>query len=756
MSAALLYLFIVLLLILFYLGIFLAHGAWLVGDHAEQHYPWAVYLAESLRQGRLPFWTDQIHSGFPLTAEGQIGSFYLPNLFFYFLFPIRQAYAWNIIFHLLLSAGFTLVFMRSLGLERRAAFIGTFIYFFGSTLGGAYYNITSLKVLTWFPLTLFAADKILRAEKIPWKWIGLEGFLFSLELLAGYLQFATYAVIFAGLYFLCRMLDTGFPKKGLQAWAAMALALLFGVLLAFPQLQLTYELALRSTRAQMEEAFVYVGSYSPFALACLLFPSLEGLFVSKLYLGILSLFFIAVSFFIRKKGFIAIYLLALIAFLLALGRFSPVYVLLVKSLHFYAFRTPVKIIFFCGFFLSVLTALGVQACMRREEEPALETGSKTFICFCAVLLGGAAFAYFAFNSFEKPLYQTGEWLVKKFIYGTAGHPFDWGHYERRLSQFIRYAQFILDPRGPVIALPLLKIFAASVLITTFVSRILRPSLFYALSFLLLVVDLQMSYSDIQGDYASYAHFEQKNGVTEFLEKNLRRARYFNYISDYGQPPLPAAQNMLYGLRTANAYSPFVLKDYLDFLNGLGGVNDSIGYRPVQDEFAYDHLNLLGMLNVRYVVTDRNLQNEKLKSVYREGQWSVYENATALGAYFLVSEYHVVSSREALLREAHRPDFKPGTTALLEEEPVFYGVPGEAVSNNIKVIRDEEDSKEFEVSCTGRCLFVLSAIHYPGWIAVVDDREAVSPVRANYILSALPLEKGQHHIRLEYRPWHRFF
>src|SRR3989338_2271360 len=46
-------------------------GSLLTGDHREQHYPWADFLAKSLAQGQLPWWTWGIHCGFPLLAEGQ-------------------------------------------------------------------------------------------------------------------------------------------------------------------------------------------------------------------------------------------------------------------------------------------------------------------------------------------------------------------------------------------------------------------------------------------------------------------------------------------------------------------------------------------------------------------------------------------------------------------------------------------------------------------------------------------------------------
>jgi len=262
---------------LFYFEILTVKGAWLVGDHSEQHYPWAVFLADQLKQGMLPFWTNLIHAGFPLIAEGQIGAFYLPNIIFYRFLPIEYGYAWNIIFHLLLSGFFMLRYLKSIGIEDRSAVFGTLVYLFGSTLGGAYYNITSLKVLTWFPLTLLLADQVIREAKFQVSKIVGLGFIFSLQLVAGYLQFAAYAILFTSLYLFFRLFDL--KRRDIRLFVVsfgnLALAVLLAALISFPQLYLTYELAVLSNRANPEESFAYIGSYSPFAFVCLLFPTIR-------------------------------------------------------------------------------------------------------------------------------------------------------------------------------------------------------------------------------------------------------------------------------------------------------------------------------------------------------------------------------------------------------------------------------------------------------------------------------------------------
>ncbi len=270
------YSFAAYIILLFYKDIFFAKGAWLVADHAEQHFPWANYLSQSLKQGVLPFWTDLIQSGFPISAEGQIGSFYLPNLLFYSILPIRQGYAWNIVFHILLSAFFMMRYLDTLKIAKVGVLFGTLVYLFGSTLGGAYYNITSLKVLTWFPLGLILIDRLLLSKKFPWVLTCMLGVVFSLQILVGYLQFAAYSMLFTGLYFIGRWfeLEKRTFKKFMFGALGLAIATAVAIMICYPQLFLTFKLAVISNRANPSEGFAYVGSYSPLAIICMIYPSL--------------------------------------------------------------------------------------------------------------------------------------------------------------------------------------------------------------------------------------------------------------------------------------------------------------------------------------------------------------------------------------------------------------------------------------------------------------------------------------------------
>src|SRR3989338_9089459 len=113
---------LVFLLFAFFPELFFATSASLTGDHIEQHFPWAYFLGSSLKSFQFPFWTNYIHCGFPIAAEGQIGAFYPPNLILFFLLPIKVAYAYLNVFHFVVAGFGSFLYAKSMKLSGNAAF----------------------------------------------------------------------------------------------------------------------------------------------------------------------------------------------------------------------------------------------------------------------------------------------------------------------------------------------------------------------------------------------------------------------------------------------------------------------------------------------------------------------------------------------------------------------------------------------------------------------------------------------------------
>src|SRR4051794_31670824 len=87
------------------------------GDPDRMYRPIKAELARSLRQGRLPLWSDRFGLGIPLVAESHVAAFYPPNLLLYGLLDVDLAYRLAMWAHYVALALTTYLYARSLGLS---------------------------------------------------------------------------------------------------------------------------------------------------------------------------------------------------------------------------------------------------------------------------------------------------------------------------------------------------------------------------------------------------------------------------------------------------------------------------------------------------------------------------------------------------------------------------------------------------------------------------------------------------------------
>jgi len=121
-------------------------------------YPYKSYVAEALRQGRLPLWNPHLFMGAPLLANSQVGLFYPLNWLFIWLDAPRQI-SWSIGLHITMAGGFMLAFARtSIKLGWAAALIAAIVFAFGGYLGAQVEHINQLQAAAWLPLLFLLYD----------------------------------------------------------------------------------------------------------------------------------------------------------------------------------------------------------------------------------------------------------------------------------------------------------------------------------------------------------------------------------------------------------------------------------------------------------------------------------------------------------------------------------------------------------------------------------------------------------------------
>ncbi|MGI6240841.1 MAG: hypothetical protein ACOYJW_02735 [Candidatus Omnitrophota bacterium] len=760
------------LLFVFYPDLFLVKAAPLTGDHLEQHYPWAMLLWKSLRQGSLPFWTPLIQCGFPIAAEGQIGVFYLPNILLSLLLPFHWAYSYANLVHFLIAGWGTYAYLRKMKLMPSSAFIGAFIYLFGTAYGGAYYNITSLKTLAWFPWMLMIFERMLSVVRL-WHVLVLA-VLASLMILAGYLQVAALGFAILLVYALIRIwffADGVMSAVGkCKLLVILGLSIAIGVLISAPQLWLTFQLAIQSNRAVTSENYTYVGSLSPLAFATLVFSVVQGYCRgNSFYMGIFSIFLLIAAGYTRQDSvehrIFRLWLwMTVISLLLALGQLSPLYVAFVKIFRFYAFRTPAKFLVFACFGLSVISAIGFQTLWRASVFPVgiIKKAARGFYMTIGVACAGWAGAYAIFSWGRTLLIHAGDWFILNFIYQKAGHPHSLENYRVRLGDYLdRFAGTLAlqDDWAKMSLIPVIL----GLILTFFLTHAKKcHRKWLVVGVLFLAFDLYaVSFRDIKADFGSYRDLDKIFDADKELYSSLKniRGRLFGFRNQAETIPLTPNVNMLHEIEDVGAYSPLVLSRYYETIGRLGNVNDSNQCLTPDSGFVLERFNLLSFLDVDMVLSSRWLQHESLQLVATDDRkrWFLYKNTQSHARAYFVTDCEFTGNWAAIKNKLMAPGFDPAKKIFFEENEktkIQTGLrPTTAVPiSRLERLKHTADLEQWRLKTTGPGFFVLSNMMYPGWEATINGK-SVPVLKAFGLFQAVYIsEPGEYEVEFHFRPF----
>ena len=182
----------------------------------------------------------------------------------------------------------------------------------------------------------------------------------------------------------------------------------------------------------------------------------------------------------------------------------------------------------------------------------------------------------------------------------------------------------------------------------------------------------------------------------------------------------------YRLKSIGGYSAAKLRRYQDL---------------IEQHLSQMHMPVINMLNTKYFIVKNS-----------EGKAEVQYNPDAMGNAWFVEN----------LVEAKTPNEE--CDMLMTEDLTKTAVVGSDFLSNVKDMNPGTDSLaivsltkytpeyiEYDAECSKPGTIVFSEIYYPyGWKAIVDGN-LVEHYRVNYMLRALNVEQGKHHIRFEFRP-----
>lgn len=346
-------------------------------DVLHLNYPLKELLASSLKKGEWPLWTPNLASGFPILAEGQIGTFYLPNLLLFRFLPTITAYNLNLVFVYFLSAFGTYLVLRFFQIGRIPSIYGALVFAFSGFLTvhlGHFNLIQAVSLTPWLFWSFLLLNRTPGA-----KYSILAGFFLSQQIFTGHFYIVFISLV--GIVFYLIVNNWTDPTNRIKSGGYFFAAGCIGFLLSAIQLLPTFELWQTSSRASgldfdtitsypypFKHLITFVkpyffgtpakGTYPPFS-------SDWGIFwENTTYLGILPLILAGFSLFLFKKRPVKIFLF-LIVFSVALvtGKYSPLY-LIFSFPPFSYFRVPSKFLLLTVFSLSALAAFSLDKIIK--------------------------------------------------------------------------------------------------------------------------------------------------------------------------------------------------------------------------------------------------------------------------------------------------------------------------------------------------------------------------------------------------------
>jgi len=370
-------------------------GIFYFGDIFQLHYPLRSAYARELSRFALPLWTPHVLAGYPLLAEGQLGALYPPNLILHGILPAPIALNVFILGHFVLAAVAAYAFAHRMTVHREAAVCSGLVYALGGFLVAHLNHVGILASVAWLPLLLLLTDRVLTgvAALRRARDAALLALVMGLEFLAGHPQIAmlTLLAVVAYAVYLGWLIR---PRIGMLA--LLVVSLLLGVALAAAQLLPSYELTQLSTRAGgLDPEFFTSFSLHPLYLVSLLSPFVLGNPYPETsvelvgYVGWLPLLLALLAPFVARRRtdvwFFAV--TAVVSLLLALGRWNPVYMALLRLPVFNLFRVPARYLYLFAFSTAMLAGLGLDAFLSRVQgHTRAAEGRRDWLVIAAVAL----------------------------------------------------------------------------------------------------------------------------------------------------------------------------------------------------------------------------------------------------------------------------------------------------------------------------------------------------------------------------------
>jgi hypothetical protein len=703
-----------------------------LSDQTREFLTFFKVARESLSQKQVPLWNPYIMAGTPLFANSQSALLFPLNWAFYFL-PLYLGFTVSAVLKMFIASLATYAFARKISLSHPAAIMAGTTYTF-SIFNVFWLNHPHTNVTIFFPLLLLLAERI--KDNPSLSSMAILGLTAGIQLLGGHVEIAFHIAVAVTLFFIFRLMEYRKDRRALSLRikifaSGYTLGFFLACIVLIPFLEFLFQSATWQVRSDK----------NPFSLDPMGFVSLflSDFFIKtgwpfdvsiyhglSLYAGICPLILSIVILACRPNK-LSFFFAGLSLFALAIVFRVPPFFSLLTFLPLFKQAPNFYMVLFHVISVSLLGGMGLDLMMVAVENEALRGRLKKFLIstgFILPLFAASLLLLVLKTSFLSPLMKGLEGLSAQAL----------GHILSQIGSNLARSTLIV---GFTFAM-----LAASCITQRF------KGLLGMLAIGITSVDLFMAGAGWNPAIPTrWARPPIPPAIT-FLQqdKTIYRVAGIGHV----MPPNTAS---FCGLQDIRGYDVPVTDRYHTFFQkALKGKAEWWIYDL--PKLSDGSLDFLSLLNVKYILSLEPLP-PPLSLVY-DKEVKIYENPDALPRCFLAHKMEMVQDGRMALKRviALGPELK--SVVVIEGSfPKFLAAlpPSEkekAIQERVQIVEYTARQVKVDVETSSPGFFILGDTYFPGWKAFMDGKR-VPVYRADYLLKAVAVKRGNHRVVFLYQP-----
>lgn len=676
----------------------------LVTDPVTQQIPWKSLSIDLLKTGELPLWNPYSMGGYPLLGNIQSSPIYPLN----FLLFLPFVYGWSIFIFLqqLLTGVFFFFYVRFLGYSRSASVLGSLAFSFSGFIIAWLEWGTVVSTGLWLPLMLLCIEKINKGIN-NLKWCLILSFSIISSFLAGHLQTFVYVAIIMVFYSIVFLQKKYFFRQLIFS-GLLSLLVILPILLAQVQFLL---LSARNVDLNWQsEGWFIPWSHLVQFIAPDFFgnPSTGnyfsiwnyGEFIG--YIGVLPIILaIYVVIKVRTK-YVYFFLIAVIASIIF--SFPSIISKLpyILNIPLLSSAQPTRLLFIIDFSLCVLSVIGFDYVLKSSKRLNVQLLWPLGIIIVLLVLG--------YILVDKNINYSENWVVTK--------------------------------RNIILPISLI---VSSTIVLLFQSYFPKNKRWFVTPVILIIVIIDLLFFSIKyTPFVSKEFYYPNTKTISYLQENLKYHRFMTTDRKIMHPNT----SIMFKLQSIDGYDPLYLLRYGELMAAVKrnepDITSPFGFSRIITPNNYES-EIIDLLGVKYILSLQDLEGEKLRKVYQEGETRIYENLNVFPRVYFVNEIIYASNKNIAIQKMFLNNIDLRTTAIVEGEYPLQGISLATGSaeilyyspNKIKILTQNENVG----------FIVLTDSYYPTWKAYIDNKET-KIFRTNFNFRGIIVPPGKHNLEFK--------